>query len=291
MAQSPIIQTMTVRQSAATARSFLFVPADRPDRLAKALAGEADMVIADLEDALGQGAKDAGRAALATAWAQLGPQQRARLVVRINAAPGPLHEADMTLAAAMAREGLAALMLPKAEGRDAIAAAAAACPGLPLIPLIESAEAFGALDAIARAPQVVRLAFGHLDLQADLAMQAGDDQAELTPARWAVVVASRRAGLAQPADGVTTDLAATGPLVQDVQRALRLGFGAKLCIHPTQVAVVHATLSPTPAQQEWAQRVLAATQAAGGGVVQLDGRMVDAPVIRLATQILARSGA
>ncbi len=283
------MQTMSAPSRVAAARSFLFVPADRPDRLAKALAGAADMVIADLEDALGPGAKDAGRAALVTAWAQLGPDQRARLMVRINPPPGPLHEADMACVAAMAREGLAALMLPKAENAAAVAAVAAACPGLALVPLIESAQAFGALDAIAGAPQVVRLAFGHLDLQADLGMQAGADQAELTPARWAVALASRRANLAQPVDGVTTDLAATDRLVQDVQRGLRLGFSARLCIHPSQVAVVHATLSPAPAEQEWAQRVLAATQAAGGGVVQLDGRMVDAPVIRLATQILART--
>ncbi len=283
------MQAMSAPSRVAAARSFLFVPADRPDRLAKALAGAADMVIADLEDALGPGAKDAGRAALAAAWAQLGPDQRARLMVRINPPPGPLHEADMACVAAMAREGLAALMLPKAENAAAVAAVAAACPGLALVPLIESAQAFGALDAIASAPQVVRLAFGHLDLQADLGKQAGADQAELTPARWAVALASRRANLAQPVDGVTTDLAATDRLVQDVQRGLRLGFSAKLCIHPSQVAVVHATLSPSPAEQEWAQRVLAATEAAGGGVVQLDGRMVDAPVIRLATQILART--
>ncbi len=189
----------------------------------------------------------------------------------------------------MAASGLAAVVVPKAEDAKALAAVAAACPGTPLIALIESAGAFTSLDAIATAPQVVRLAFGHLDLQADLAMQAGEDQAELAPARWAIVTASRRANLAPPVDGVTPDLSGGARLADDMKRSLRFGFGGKLCIHPSQVAGVHEAMTPSDEQCDWARRVLAAAESAQGGAVQMDGKMVDAPVIRLAEQVLARA--
>jgi citrate lyase subunit beta/citryl-CoA lyase len=273
----------------ATARSFLFVPADRPDRLLKALASAADFVIADLEDAVAPERKAAARADLSSAWEALAPASRARLLVRVNGWGHPDHEADLAAVGRHARAGLAGVMIPKSEDGRRLAEAASACPGLPLIALVESAQAFAGLDAIAAAPQVVRLAFGHLDLQADLGMQAGADQTELLPARWAVAAASRRAGLAPPIDGVTPDIADPAQLGADVRRALRLGFTAKLCIHPAQIAAAHAALAPSPAECTWAQRVLDAAEASGGAAVQVDGRMVDAPVIRLATQLLARA--
>ena len=106
------------------------------------------------------------------------------------------------------------------------------------------------------------------------------------PVRLALVLATRRAGLAAPVDGVTP---ATGDLAQlraDVARSRRGGFGAKLCIHPSQVAVVNAALAPTSAELDWARRVLAAYEQTGGGVFSLDGRMVDLPVVRLAQRIV-----
>ena len=105
--------------------------------------------------------------------------------------------------------------------------------------------------------------------------------------RLALVLASRRAGLAAPIDGVTPDWRDAARLAADAARARRGGFGAKLCIHPDQVAPVHAALGPSTDELAWARRVMDATQAAGGGVVSLDGRMVDAPVVRLAERLLA----
>lgn len=270
----------------AWARSLLFVPADRPERYAKALASGAHAVLIDLEDAVAPAQRDAARAALQRAWEGLAPAERGRVAVRINGTGTPWHEADAALVHALVASGLGGIVMPKAERAAPLAALAAACPGVALLPLIESAEGAARLDEIAAAPQVLRLAFGHIDLQADMGMACGADEAELAPLRWAIALASRRAGLASPVDGVTTATGDAALLAADTARARRFGFGAKLCIHPAQVAGVHAAYAPSAEQRAWAQRVLAAAQAAQGGVCVVEGRMVDAPVIALAQQTL-----
>ena len=268
------------------ARSFLFVPGHRPERFAKALASGADAVIVDFEDAVPLDAKDTARDALLVAWSGLDAAERARLLVRVNPAGTPWHEADLTAVASLS--GLGAVMLPKAENAQQIEHACRAS-GVPVLPLIESAEGVGQMDAIARAPGVLRLGLGHIDLQADLGMSCGADEAELAPIRVALVVASRRAGLPAPVDGVTTATTDTDVLARDAQRSRRLGFSAKLCIHPAQVAGVHQALAPTETECDWARRVLAAELAAGGGAFSVDGKMVDPPVLLLARKILQLS--
>ena len=274
---SPLAPTL------ALARSFLFVPGHRPERFAKALASGADAVIIDLEDAVPLDAKDTARSALLSAWADFDADQRARLLVRVNPVGTPWHEAD--LAAVASLTGLGALMLPKAENPQQLEHAFTAC-GVPVLPLIESAEGVGQMDAIARASGVLRLGLGHIDLQADLRIICGPDEAEIAPIRLAMVVASRRAHLPAPVDGVTTATTDADVLARDAQRSRRFGFGAKLCIHPAQVAGVHQALAPTEAECDWACRVLAAEVAAGGGAFSVDGKMVDPPVLLLARQIL-----
>lgn len=265
------------------ARSFLFVPGNRPERFAKALASGADAVIVDLEDAVPLDAKDTARDALLVAWSGLDAAERARLLVRVNQAGTPWHEADLTAVASLS--GLGAVMLPKAENAQQIEHAFRAS-GVPVLPLIESAEGVGLMDAIARAAGVLCLGLGHIDLQADLGMSCGPDEAELAPIRVALVVASRRAGLSAPVDGVTTATTDADVLARDAQRSRRFGFGAKLCIHPAQVAGVHQALAPTEVECDWARRVLAAELAAGGGAFSVDGKMVDPPVLLLARKIL-----
>ena len=269
------------------ARSFLFVPGNRPERFDKALASPADMVIVDLEDAVSAADKAAARVALAAAWQQWPTAQRARVVVRINAAQTADHLDDLAWL-----PQLSAVMLPKAEKVTDLTGVQGALgtPAPALIPIIESAEGLANIDALARSANVLRLAFGNLDFQADLGMACGADEAELAPVRVAIVVASRRAGLAAPMDGVTTDTQDMSRVQIDAARSLRFGFGAKLCIHPLQVAAVHAAFAPTAAQIEWAQRVLQAEAAAGGGAFTVDGRMVDPPVLKLARQCLAMLG-
>jgi citrate lyase subunit beta / citryl-CoA lyase len=155
-----------------------------------------------------------------------------------------------------------------------------------VLPLIESAEGVGQMDAIARAAGTLRLGLGHIDLQADLRIICGPDETEIAPIRLAMVVASRRAHLPAPVDGVTTATTDAQVLARDAQRSRRFGFGAKLCIHPAQVSGVHQALAPTEAECDWARRVLAAEVAAGGGAFSVDGKMVDPPVLLLARQIL-----
>ena len=267
----------------AQARSFLFVPGNRPERFAKALASGADAVIIDLEDAVPLDAKATARDALLAAWSGFDAAERARLLVRVNPAGTPWHEADLAALGGLLELG--ALMLPKAENPQQVEHAFMAS-GVPVLPLIESAEGVGQLDAIARAQGVLRLGLGHIDLQADLGMRCGPDEAELSPIRLAMVVASRRANLPAPVDGVTTATTDADVLAHDAQRSRRFGFGAKLCIHPAQVAGVHQALAPTEAECAWAERVLAAEAQARGGAFSVDGKMVDPPVLLLARQIL-----
>jgi citrate lyase subunit beta/citryl-CoA lyase len=273
----------------ALARTFLFVPADRPERHARALATGAGGVIVDLEDAVAPDRKVSAREQLQASFAELPTAERGRLLVRINASGTPWHDDDRALAGELASEGLiAGVVLPKAERvADLHQLAADIGPKGVLVPLIESGAGLEAARELAAAPQVLRLAFGNLDFQADLGLACDASEAELVPVRLALVLASRRTGLAAPIDGVTPDWRDAKRLAADTARARRGGFGAKLCIHPDQVAPVHAALGPSTDELAWARRVMDATQAAGGGVVSLDGRMVDAPVVRLAERLLA----
>jgi citrate lyase subunit beta/citryl-CoA lyase len=274
----------------AAARSFLFVPANRPERYAKALASGADAIIIDLEDAVSPSDKPNARRHLAQAFGQLIPTDHARTVVRMNAQGTPFHQDDLLLLHTLALSGLACVMVPKAESLEGLSHVAKALGAdCSLMPLIESVSGLDAASALASGPQVVRLAFGNLDFQADLGMSCGPDEHELAPVRLALVLASRRSKLPAPVDGVTSVTQDLTQLQADAARARRSGFGGKLCIHPAQVTGVNEAFTPSVAEQAWAQRVLSAFAAAGGGVFSLDGRMVDAPVVRLAQRTLAQS--
>ena len=261
------------------ARSLLFVPADRPERFAKALASGADGVIVDLEDAVAPAAKPAARDALA-GWLASG--EAAAVFVRVNAPGTPWHADDLRICRAPAVRGI---VLPKAESPEQLADAAAAVPGRAWLPLVETAAGIAAVEAVARAPGVQRLLFGSIDLQADLGIQGEGE--ELLYFRSRLVLASRLAELQPPVDGVTTAVDDAAQVRADALRARRLGFGGKLCIHPRQVAEVNAAFTPSAAERDWALRVLAAAEASGGAAVAVDGKMVDAPVLLRARAVLA----
>jgi citrate lyase subunit beta/citryl-CoA lyase len=263
------------------ALSYLFVPADRPERFAKALAAGAHAVIVDLEDAVAPARKEAARATLA-AWLQSSNAQAVHL--RTNAPGTPWFEDDLALCALPA---VAGAVLPKTETPQEVARVQAAAPGKPLLPLIETAEGMASVRAIARATGVQRLVFGSIDFQADLGIPGEDDA--LLAFRSELVLASRLAQLQAPVDGVTTSLDDVGAMARDTARARRLGFGAKLCIHPRQVAAVNAALAPTPQELDWARRVIDACEASAGAALAVDGKMVDAPVLKRAQALLAAS--
>jgi citrate lyase subunit beta/citryl-CoA lyase len=266
----------------ACARSFLFVPGNRPERFGKAVASGADAVVLDIEDAVPLGDKAAARAAVRAAWPGLKALGRP-LVVRINPARNALGAQDLQLLAQL--DALAGVMVPKAESAQDMAMVRAALPAVPILPLIESAAGLGALAAIAGAPNVLRLVIGHIDFMADTGMQCAHGEPELAPLRFAVALAT----LAPAIDGVTLALHDDEQLRRDTRQSLRYGFGGKLCIHPRQVAVVHAVMAPAPEDLAWAQRVLAADAQSGGAAVQLEGRMVDLPVVLQARRLLARA--
>jgi citrate lyase subunit beta / citryl-CoA lyase len=268
----PAVSTVTVR-------SYLFVPGNRPDRFAKALAAGAGAVIVDLEDAVGPADKDTARAALA-AW--LSPEHP--VFVRVNAADTPWFSADCALAS---HPGVAAVLLPKAEGPEPILALGAQ-RRLPVYPMIETAVGLDRIGRIACAGGVSRLMFGSIDFQADLGLRLEED--ELTPFRLDLVVASRLAGIGAPVDGVSTSIDDTEALRSDAQRARRLGFSGKLCIHPRQVATVDAAFAPSTDEIAWARQVVAAIEGSGGAAVAVDGKMVDRPVELRARAILRDAG-
>lgn len=262
-------------------RSVLFVPGNRADRFDKALAAGASAVIIDLEDAVAPADKPAAREAL-RAWLQ--PQHR--VIVRINSVDTPWFADDLSLAGA---PGVAAVMVPKAERADTLAAVNAA-GARALLPLVESGAGLAGLAALAGVPGVQRLAFGSIDLQVDLGMRDATEE-ELLPFRLQLLLASRLAGIGAPLDGVSTAIDDEARLVADVQRARRLGFAGKLCIHPKQVGVVNQHLAPSVEEQAWARRVIAAAGAANGAAVAVDGKMVDKPVLLRAEAILREATA
>ena len=263
-------------------RSYLFVPGDRAERFDKALASGADRVVLDLEDAVAPVAKAMARAAVEARLKGAAEADRERLVVRINDESTEWFDADLALLRA---SGARAVMLPKAERAETVARVRAACPAIEVLALIESARGVLNADAVAAAPGVSRLVFGTIDFALDLDL-SGDPAGFDAPASRLALV-SRAAGLAPPVAGVTPDIADTQALLDDLARMRAHGFGAKLCIHPKQVGPLHAALQPTAAELDWARRVVAAAEGQAGAV-QLDGRMIDRPVLERARALLAR---
>jgi citrate lyase subunit beta/citryl-CoA lyase len=270
------------------AQAFLFVPANRPDRFAKSLATRAHAVIVDLEDAVPLSEKDVARDAIRrelTPWLLQYPE---RIVVRVNACGTPFLEDDLHL---MDELGIRHIMLPKAESPEQLSSVADALSFTPLlIPMIESARGVDQVKAIAAHRNTLRLSLGNIDLQFSFGMQCGPDELELLPIRHQVLLASRLAEIAAPIDGVTVQIDSQDQLQADILRSKRLGFQAKLCIHPTQVDVVIHGFQPSMQEIAYAQAVVAADQAADGGVVQLNGKMVDRPVVMLAKSVLQQVG-
>lgn len=269
-------------QAPTPARTYLFVPGTRPERFAKALASGTDVVVLDLEDAVAADDKAAARGSIADWFIGAAAADRARIVVRINDA-GSAWFADDLLALRAA--GVTGVLLPKAESAQQIAAVKSALPRAEVLALIESARGVVEVDAVA-AGGASRLVFGTLDFALDLDLDITTDASGLAYAASRIALASRVAGLPAPVAGVTPQLDDADRLLADLALARRLGFGAKLCIHPSQVKPIHAALRPSAEAIEWAQRVLAA-DAASPGAARLDGRMVDRPVVLQAQRTLS----
>ena len=265
--------TTTIREAALSCLAPLFVPADRPDRFAKAAASGADAVIVDLEDAIAPDRKAEVRDALSRDMLPDAP-----ILLRINGTATEWFAGDVTAALGL---GIDCLLLPKAETLDDIAKVRTG--GLfGIVALIETAGGLANARAIAGGG-VARLAFGSIDYAADLG--CAHEREALLAARGEIVLASRLAGLHPPLDGVTTAIDDPAAAEADARYAGSLGFAGKLCIHPRQIAAVRAGFAPTAAEIDWAESILAAPD---GGATRIAGTMVDAPVRQRARQILAR---
>jgi citrate lyase subunit beta / citryl-CoA lyase len=267
--------------------NFLFVPGSRPERFVKALDSGADAVILDLEDAVPEDEKEHARSAIRAAWPQFTAEQKKRLVLRSNSPGTKFYAADLILAQEL---NIACLLIPKSESQDQINGAAEILPNTAIVPMIETAIGLDQLKELANSNQVLRLALGNIDLQADLGMVCDLQETELQIARYQIVLASRLAQIAPPIDGVTPSTDDIDRIHTDALRAKRMGFGAKLCIHPKQVTPVKTAFMPSEEEVFWAQRVIEADQTSQGRAIKLDGRMIDRPVVLLAQRTLAIAG-
>jgi citrate lyase subunit beta/citryl-CoA lyase len=288
-------------------RSLLFVPADSPDKLSKALGCGADALILDLEDSVAPERKEAARAGAAAFLAQVRPlQQRPRLVVRINGLATGLSDADLD-AVAPARPD--AVMLPKAEGgaavvhldaklcaREALNGLDEGAIGIVAIATETAPALFVAGTYRGASPRLAALTWGAEDLSAELGAEASRDaQGQfLDPYRLAraLCLAAAAAANVPALDTVYVDFRNEAGLRRECEEARRDGFTGKMAIHPAQVATINDVFTPSPQAVARAQAIVAAFAAEpGAGVIGIDGVMYDRPHLAKAERLLARAKA
>lgn len=262
------------------ARSWLYVPAHRADLVAKALAGPADAVVLDLEDAVPAAEKQHARHGVAAA---LAAPRTTPVWVRINAPDGPWGDADLT---ALAGHAVGGVRVPKVTDPAAVAAVAERL-GRPLHLMLETALGVERAFALATAhPLVAAVSLGEADLAADLGVT---DPAGLAWARQRVVVANRAAGLPGPVASVWIDVADVDGLAADSRAAHAAGFTGRSVIHPRQIEPVHRAFTPSEAELAAARAVLASVSADRAAWLDADGRFVDAAVVAGARRLLDRA--
>ena len=285
-------------------RSFLFVPADSERKLAKGAASGADALILDLEDSVAADRKATARD-MALAYLKASDRRGPRLYVRVNALDTGLTLADLATVMQGRPDGI---VFPKCVGQpdldklatwlDALEAREGIAAGATRILTIatESAAAVLALAAQpARHARLVGHSWGGEDLMADLgALAKGpapgqyDDTFKL--ARTVNLMASVAAGVVAY-DTVYPDIKNVEGLRAESLDARRMGYGGKIAIHPDQVAIIHEVFTPSAAEVDWAQRVVATFESnPSAGVLTLDGKMLDRPHLVLARRLLARTG-
>ena len=268
-------------------RCLLFVPANRPDRYAKALSSGADCVCIDLEDAVAFDRKDEGRDQ-ALAWLPSWSPQPVELVLRINSVKTAVGLRDlMALLDSGGRPD--ALMLPKLDSPEEVrwvdALLGERLAEVRLIPMIETVEGLAAAEAIARASsRAGALLLGGVDLSTELGCTRDWDAMHYARSRTVHAAALARIDVMDMPFLDVNDLEA---LRQEARLAARLGFTGKAVIHPSHVAPVLEAFSPAPEEIEWARRIVEAYERNRGGVLLVDGKLVERPVIRAAQRVLA----
>ena len=278
-------------------RSLLFAPGNHPRKAEKVFGAGADAAILDLEDAVPLAEKPATRAAVVEA---LKRPRDGLGYVRVNAFDTEFCQGDL---AQVVGPWLDGIVLPKAETAAELQSADNQVaklesdqdmePGaIDIVPIIETAKGLAAVSDIAGCgSRVRRLSFGAVDFAKDLNMRLSLDEWELTPARAAIALASRVAGLDAPLDSVWVHYRDTEGLVKSAERVRDMGFQGKMCIHPDQVAPVNDAFTPGDDEVAKAETIVAAFEAAeaeGSASIQIDGFFVDYPVVEQARRTLDR---
>ncbi|MFD6799646.1 HpcH/HpaI aldolase/citrate lyase family protein [Streptomyces cyaneofuscatus] len=262
--------------------TWLYVPGDKPEVVAKALGCGADVVIVDLEDAVAPDRKEYARAATAELLAD--PQTAAPDAVPVHVR---VHGED-DIRALMGLPGLSGLRLPKITHAVSVHHVAAVAPGVPLYPLLESALGVEHAYSIASADPAVRgIALGEADLRADLGVR---EDRGLDWSRSRLVVAARAAALPPPAQSVFPDVRDLDGLWTSCVRGRELGLLGRAAIHPRQLEVIERAFRPTDREIEAAEEIIAASAVEAGALALPDGRFVDAAVVASARRTLAIAG-
>ena len=276
--------TIFFNRDFADTKSWLFVPATRMDRVAKAFASGADAVIVDLEDAVAQEDKVQARQAVQSYYHS---QDYQPIWLRINRAGSAEFAHDIALCQQL--PNLAGIILAKAEQAAAIEYMYQATH-LPVIALIESALGLAHIPAMAGATGLLAFSYGFLDLCNDLNVQVGTTAADIiaNQIRYQLIVTSKVQGLLAPIDTIYPDFQDDNGLSARVQLWSQMGLSGMLCIHPKQVAVINNTLQPSDAELDFAKRVIGEYERSHEAVFKIDGMMVDAPVIEHCRQLLEK---
>ena len=270
-------------------RSLLFVPADRPERFAKAAASGADALILDLEDSVSPEKKDAGRSAIAD-W--LAGERLVKAFVRVNPLDGGLTAADLAAVLPGKPDGL---VLPKAEGAASVEALLAMMGGveLPVLPIATETPAaifqLGSYGSVGR--HLAGLTWGAEDLPAAIGATTsrepdGSYTAPYEMVRGLTLFGAHAAGVAA-IETIFPRIDAPEALMAYVARARRDGFTGMMAIHPAQVEIINHGFTPTEAEIAHARAVIDAFAANPGvGAMKLDGKMIDRPHLEQARRIL-----
>ena len=281
-------------------RTMLFVPGNNPAMVKDAHIYGSDSIIFDLEDSVSPAEKDAARLLVYSALRSIdyGSVER---VVRINGLDTPWFEADVE---AMVRGGIEMIRLPKTETADdirtieALVEASERAAGIPvgtirLMAALESPLAIINAYEIARAsPRMVGIALSAEDFVTSMKTSRSADGVELFEARGRIVIAARAAGI-MALDTVFTDINDQEGFMREVRLIKQMGFDGKSVINPNQIPLVHEAFAPTADEVLRARRVIQAAaeaEARGSGVVSLDGRMIDKPIVARAQRILDLAG-
>jgi citrate lyase subunit beta/citryl-CoA lyase len=257
--------------------TWLYVPADRGDRVEKAIASAAHAVIVDLEDGVAPGAKEQARANLSSHLAE--PREKP-VYVRINSLRTGLAEADLEVVASLA---VAGIHVPKVDGPADVAAVLALLPAPHRLHcLIESAAAVEAAYAIASEPAVAGISLGEADLRSETgALEAGVDWA-----RARIVNAAVAAGLPRPPQSVYPRLHDDEGLARSCRRGRELGHLGRAAIHPEQLPIIEQAYLPTAEEAERAAATVARLETLGAGTLE-SSEFVDAAMLAAAQQVLA----